>query len=502
MDPSRLVGEFDQSLASRKLNHYFDYTGDMDSDEDARGDFDYERVDGDLYFMPSDEKMDDSDEDTRGDFDYERVEVDEEMDSDEDARGDFGYKRVEGDLYFAPSGGEELSCRCEYPGEDIYLHNNDISFGRGSSARNFSPLGRRKPKYRTLLTGGRGPQSGGSTPAPTPPETAPDPCQVDTFKIVGDRTVLPSCHHACRGVQYVCPDEDNHCQLWTFDCASLPSTDARRLVVDDTRTLTKNRLNSARRQRKSKTSLFTSTGILSGEVGGDKRGLGGCNRPVVKLPEDHALCLTVDLDDRIDDCGPTVSQAPVYGGGKIDTDEVGFDEIEAQEYDFGFDGFREEANEDTFNFDGLYDDKSKIGGGGRGRPVEDLPKDRHRCDEPSESSSEGATDSPLPSSMPSSMPSNEPSTSPSSGPSVRPSSSPTSPTELDMDSRPDAKPTTAEPSDQPSLIPSGAPSERPAPTICVEDVQVVPLDLNSTSMDFAKVVYIPIGAERVTIELV
>jgi hypothetical protein len=104
------------------------------------------------------------------------------------------------------------------------------------------------------------------------------------------------------------------------------------------------------------------------------------------------------------------------------------------------------------------------------------------------------SDRPLPSTMPSAMPSNEPSASPSSGPSAQPSSSPT---EFKFDPRP----TTAEPSDQPSLLPSGVPSESPAPTICVEVVQVVPLDLNSTSIDSAKVVYIPIGAERVTIEL-
>jgi hypothetical protein len=286
----------------------------------------------------------------------------------------------------------------------------------------------------------------------------------------------------------VCPGKDNRCQLWTFDCVSLLSTpNTRRLALDDTGALTtKNSLNSVRRQRKSKTSLFTSTRILSGEVlGGDKRGRGGCNRPVVKLPGDHTLCVTVDLDDRVDDCGPTVSpapssQAPVYRGDKIDTEEVGFNQIEAQEYHFGFDGFREGGNEYTFNFDELHDDKSIIGVGGRGPPGEAIPKDR-RCDEPSESPSEA----------PSSMPS-------SSVPSARPSPSPTM---LELDLKPTAQPITVEPSDQLSQIPSGVPSESPAPTICVGDVQVVPLDLNSTSMDFAKVVYIPIGAERVTIEL-
>jgi hypothetical protein len=279
------------------------------------------------------------------------------------------------------------------------------------------------------------------------------------LKIVGDKTVLPSCHYACRGVQYVCPDKNNPCQLWTFACASLRSTDARRLALDGTGALTKKKLNNARRQ---------------------------CNRPVVKLPEDHVMCLTVPVDD----CGPTVS---------LDgSSHVGLDEREDPEYEIGFVGFREEGNKDEFNFEELQDDKSKIGEGGRGRPVEDRPKDRSRCDEPSESPSEGPTDGPVPSSIPSSTPSIEPSTSPSSDPSAQPSFSPT---EVNKDSRPTAKPTNAEPSDQPSLMPSGIPSESPAPTICVEDVQVVPLDLNSISMDFAKIVYIPIGAERVTIEL-
>jgi hypothetical protein len=132
-----------------------------------------------------------------------------------------------------------------------------------------------------------------------------------------------------------------------------------------------------------------------------------------------------------------------------------------------------EKEKGKFNYEHS-NDKSIIGGGGPGPPGEVLPIDR-RCEEPSESPSEG----------------------PSSTPSAWPLSSPTT---LKMDLKPTDKPITAE-SDQPSLMPSGVPSESPAPTICVEDVQIVPLDLNSTSMDFAKVVYIPIGAERVTIEL-
>jgi hypothetical protein len=206
-----------------------------------------------------------------------------------------------------------------------------------------------------------------------------------------------------------------------------------------------------------------------------------CNRPVVKLPEDHALCLAVDLDDPVGDCGPTIShvrssQTPVKGGVEIDREDGGYNEIEGKDHEFGFEGFREEGNEEKFNFDELRNDKSKIGGGCRESPEDDLSKDR----------SNGFTGSSLMSVMPSSRPSNEPSTSLSPGPSARSSSSQT---ELDMNSRP------------PILMPSGVRSESPAaPKICVEDVQVVPLDLNSTSMDFAKVVYIPIGAERVTIE--
>jgi hypothetical protein len=58
----------------------------------------------------------------------------------------------------------------------------------------------------------------------------------------------------------------------------------------------------------------------------------------------HALCVTVDLDHRVDDCEPTRNpvrsrEAPVNGGeGKIDIEEVG-DETEAQEYGYVFPGW-------------------------------------------------------------------------------------------------------------------------------------------------------------------